>query len=142
MLLDAFGSVNWLAVIVAAALYYALGFAWFLPQAMGRPWMRSMGMDPDAGPPAMNPLTFVIPAVAYLVTAVATSLLVDALGYTSLGDGLILGLVVGIGYAVTTTAVTANYEPGKPQPWTWFLITGAYHLVGIVIVAVVVAIWQ
>jgi hypothetical protein len=142
MLLDALNEVNWLAVVVAAALYYVLGFAWFLPQALGTPWMRAMGMDPNAGPPSMNPIAFVVPAIAYLVAALATSLLVDALGYTSLGDGLALGLVVGVGYAVTTTAVTANYEPGKPQPWIWFLITGAYHLVGLVIVAVVVTLWQ
>ena len=142
MLLDGISDLNWLAVLVAAALYYGLGFVWFLPQTMGKAWGASIGIDMEANPPSMNPVTFIVPAVAFIVTAIATALLVGALGYTDFVDGLTLGLVLGIGFAVAVTAVTANYEPNKPKPWTWFAITGAYHLVGVVVVAMVVTIWQ
>src|SRR5918999_2720729 len=98
MLLDGFSGLNWLAVIVAAALYYVLGAIWFAAPVLGNPWMRSMGVDP-ANPPSPNPVALVLPAIAYLVGAIALGLLVEALGYTSLSDGLILGLVVGIGFA-------------------------------------------
>jgi hypothetical protein len=142
MLLDGIGDLNWLAVIVSAAAYYVLGIAWYMPQVLGKQWMASVGMDPEDDQPSMYPITFVIPAVAYIVTAAATGLLVVALGYADFVDGLVLGLVVGIGYAVAITAVTANDEPSKPAPWIWFLIVVGYDLLGIVIVAVVLTLWR
>jgi hypothetical protein len=54
----------------------------------------------------------------------------------------VLGLVVGVGFAGTLTAVDAAFDPNKPRPWTWFAISGAYHLVGLLIVAVLVSIWR
>jgi hypothetical protein len=30
----------------------------------------------------------------------------------------------------------------REQPWTWFAITGAYHLLGLLIVAVLVSAWH
>ena len=35
----------------------------------------------------------------------------------------------------------ATFDPNKPKPLVWFGITPAYHLIGFVILAVVIAIW-
>ena len=104
-------------------------------------WQRSIGWDPDATPPQMRITTYAIPAVAYLVMAAATGMLAEATGSDSLESGLILGLVVGIGFALARTAVDATFTPNLPQPMTWFVITGLYHLVGVVIVAALVSVW-
>jgi hypothetical protein len=55
-------------------------------------------------------------------------------------DGV--GLVVGIGLALMHTLVDATFDPNKPQPWLWFWINGAYHAVGLFIVAVIVSVWR
>ncbi len=52
-----------------------------------------------------------------------------------------LGVVVGVGFAVTIAFVTAVFEPLKPQPMVWFAINGAYHFLGILISAVILALW-
>jgi hypothetical protein len=41
MSFDAFGDVNYLAVIVAAIAYFALGAIWYIPPVMGRAWQAS-----------------------------------------------------------------------------------------------------
>lgn len=135
------GQLNWLAVIVGAAIYFVLGALWYAPPVFGRAWQRSIGWDPAATPPQMRIATYAIPAIAYLVTAVAVGMLAAATGSNTLESGLVLGLVVGVGFALARTAVDATFTPNLPQPWVWFLITGLYHLVGLVIVAVVVSVW-
>jgi uncharacterized membrane protein YeaQ/YmgE (transglycosylase-associated protein family) len=89
----------------------------------------------------MRITTYAIPLLAYLVMAVATGMLAAATGSNTLESGIVLGLVVGIGYAFARTAVDATFTPNLPQPWVWFAITGTYHLVGLIIVAVVVSVW-
>jgi MFS superfamily sulfate permease-like transporter len=139
---ETFGELNWLAVIVGAVIYFALGAIWFQPAVLGRPWMRSIGYDPQQRPPDMSPTAYVLPALFYVVAAIATGLLGRATATDELGEGIVLGLVVGVGYALMVTAVDAVFDPNKPQPWTWFVISGAYHLLGLMVVAVIVAIWR
>ena len=49
---------------------------------------------------------------------------------------------MAIGYALMVNMTDAVFDPNKPQPMVWFVITGAYHLVGLLIVAVLVSIWR
>lgn len=142
MSLDMLGQLNWLAVVVAALIYFVLGAVWYAPPVFGRIWQRSIGWDPEATPPQMQVTAYLIPLIAYLVMAVATAMLAAATGSSDLNGGLTLGLVVGIGYALARTAVDAAFDPHKPQRWVWFAVAGGYHLVGIVLVAVLVSVWQ
>lgn len=141
MSFDILGQLNWLAVIVGALIYFALGAIWYMPFAFGKPWMRSIGWDESRQPQA-NPMTYIAPLVLYIVAAIATGMLAAASGSDTFGEGIVLGLVIGVGYALVLTAVEAVFDPNKPQPWVWFAISGAYHLIGLVIVAVVVSIWR
>ena len=138
---EALGGLNWLAVVVAALAYYALGAIWYMPFAFGRPWQRSIGWD-ETKEAGASTLTYVAPALFALVSAIATALLANATGSTDVGSGLVLGLVVGIGFGLALTAYEAVFDPNKPGPWVWFAISGAYHLVGLVIVAVIVSAWR
>lgn len=142
MSLDVLGQLNWLAVIVGAVIYFALGALWYSPMLFARPWQRSIGWDPDRTPPEMNPMTYVVPFIAYLVMAVAVGMIAAAAGSDTLADGIVLGLVLGIGLSLMHTLVDAAFDPNKPQPWTWFAINGSYHALGLLIVAVVVSAWR
>ena len=142
MSFDALGQLNWLAVIVGALIYFALGALWYAPQFLGRRWQRSIGWDPERTPPQMSATTYAVPLLAYLVMAVAIGLLAAATGTDTLGEGVVLGLVAGIGLSLMHTLVDATFDPNKPEPWTWFAINGSYHALGVLIVAVIVSVWQ
>jgi hypothetical protein len=137
------GGINWLAVIVATVIYFALGAAWFAPQTpIGRAWMAASGYQtPTTGAESTN-LFYIYPAVTSFVAVAATALLAQATGTDTLAEGVVLGLVVGIGYAATIVLTTAAFEFSKPRQWTWGLIDASYHVVGLLIAAVVVALWQ
>lgn len=142
MSLDAIGQLNWLAVVLGAVIYFALGAVWFTPLLFGRQWQNSIGWAASQRPPEMKPSAYALPAVAYVVMAIATGLLAAATGSDTLIEGIVLGVVVGVGYAVTLTAVEAVFDPNKPQPWTWFGISASYHFLGLLIVAVLVSVWR
>lgn len=142
MSFSALGELNWLAVMVGALIYFALGALWYSPVLFGRQWQRSIGWDPQATPPEMNPMTYIVPLLAYVVMAVAVGLLAAATGTDNIGEGVVLGLVVAIGLNLMHTLVDATFDPGKPEPWTWFAINGAYHSISLLIVAIIVSVWR
>jgi hypothetical protein len=85
MSFDTLGDVNWLAVIVAALIYFALGALWYSPVFLGKPWMRATGIemeDTEGGP---GPAIYLAPFVGYLISAIATGMLAAATGSTTVG---------------------------------------------------------
>lgn len=141
MSFDVLGDLNWLAVIVAGVIYWALGALWYMA-LFGDAWMRSVGMDAaQAEQERMGAGGYAVPLVSYLVLAVAVGMLARATGSDTFAEGLILGLVLGIGLAVVLIAVTAVFDPQKADKGAWFYITAGYHLVGVVLTAIIVSVW-
>ena len=135
-------TINWLAVIVGTVIYFGLGAIWYSPVLFARPWQRSIGWDPQQTPPEQRATTYVVPFIAYLVMAIGTAMLAAATRSDTFGDGVVLGLVLGIGFAAMHSVVDASFDPNKPQPWTWFAITASYNAIGLLVVAVIVSVWR
>ena len=86
-----------------------------------------IGWDAERTPPEMNPVTYLVPLLAYLVMAAAVAVLAVGLGFDTFVDGLVLGLVVGVGLSLMHTLVDASSIPDEPHPWVWFTVDGASH---------------
>jgi hypothetical protein len=140
MSFDVLGELNWLAVIVATVVYFALGALWYAPPVFGNAWMKAAGIVMQEGQ-RPGPAIYFTPLAAGFISVIATAMLAEATGSDTFGEGIVLGLVVGIGFAVMTTAVEATFG-NRPQPGPWFVINGAYQLLGLVISAVIVSVWQ
>jgi hypothetical protein len=141
MTFDVLGDLNWLAVIVAALAYFILGGIWYAPPVMGKAWMKASGIDmadTEEGPP---PIVFVAPLFGYLFAAAATAMIAVSTGTDTVSEGIVLGLVIGIGYAATLTAVMATFESKKPQPMMWAVITAVYNIIGLLITSVIISVW-
>ena len=136
-------AINWLAVVVATVIYFALGAVWFAPVTpIGRAWMSASGyQSPTAGASSTN-LFYIVPAATTFVMVVATALIAGATGTDTLTEGVVLGLLVGIGYAAMILLTTAAFEFSKPRQWTWGIIDASYHVLGLLIAAVMLALWR
>jgi hypothetical protein len=137
---DVLGDLNWLAVIVATIAYFALGALWFADATLGKAWVRSMGWDRPAD---FRPGSafYIGPFVTCLIATIAVAMLAKATGSDTFAEGIVLGLVVGVGISAAVLFVTGIFDPKRAQPLTWFLIAGGYHLVGLLISSVVVSVW-
>lgn len=140
MSFDVLGDLNWLAVIVAAVAYFALGGLWYAQAVFGKAWQRASGIRvPEGQRPGAA--FYVIPLITCFLSTLATAMIAASTGSSTVGDAIVLGLVVGVGYALALALLDAAFS-NRPQPGTYFAISGGYHLVGLVGVALIVTLWD
>ena len=142
MSFDALGELNWLAVIVAALAYFILGALWYAPPVMGRTWMAAGGMEMPTDDRRPGPVIYVVPLVGSVLTAVALGMLAEATGTDTVTEGLVLGIVGAVGFALAIALVTATFESNKPKPMVWGAINAGYHALGIIAAALIIGAWQ
>lgn len=142
MTFDFLSDLNWLAVIVAALAYFAIGAVWYAPGVFGRTWAAAGGFDlPEAGN-RPSPAIYLTPLIGSVLSAIALGMIAAASGTDTFEEGIVLGLVVAVGFAIPIALVTAQFETQKPKPMVWGAINGGYHVVGNMIAAIIVASWQ
>lgn len=138
MILDLFGELNWLAILVATLAWFAFSAIWYSIPPLSKAWANAARVDTSGeGPPLA--LLFIPTLIGYFVTTVAIGLLVAATGADSLGDGLALGVVLGIGFGMVGALVSQVYES---KGSSYFLINGLNAVLAYAIVAAILSVWD
>jgi hypothetical protein len=130
-MLSVLTTINWLSVLAAFVAYFLLGPLWYLglfPKA----YRAALGKENEPAPKP-EPIFIIGPAVCSLVVTVTCAVLLYALRINSYGNALGFALLVGCGYLFTNT-VNVAINPNIPRPLFYGLITGSFHLVGMVLV--------
>lgn len=135
------GSLNWLAVIIGTVVYFLLGALWFAPVSpIGKAWIAASGYtSPTSGFSSSNAF-YLFPAVTCLVAVIAVALLAQAIGADTVGDGVTLGLILGFGVASAIIINLSAFEFSKPSRWVFGFIDASYHVVGLTIAAIILAV--
>ena len=142
MTFDPLGELNWLAVIVAAIAYFAIGAIWYARPVFGKIWGDAGGFElPERGE-GPGAAIFVTPLIGSVLSAIALAMIADATGTDTFAEGIALGVVVAIGFAVSISLVTAQFESQKPRPMVWGAVNAGYHVVGTLVAAIIIANWQ
>ncbi len=127
-------AINWVSVLLAFAGYFMLGALWFT-LLFKRQYKLSLGRENDTQQNSA-PIFFVGPAVCSLVITITSAILMHALGIESYQSALEFALIIGIGYLFANT-VNIAINPNIPKPIFYGIISGTFHLVGIIIVCTV-----
>ena len=135
-LILSFNDLNWLAILVAAVAFFALGASWYQPKVMGNKWMKAAGVDPSEASP--NPWIFVGTLIAYFLMAMVLAVIAQGIGASSVGDGLVLGLFTGVVFVGAQAWVNATYE-GRTLDLV--LVNGGVGVLGHVIMGIIVSVW-
>jgi hypothetical protein len=137
MILDYFGDLNWLAIVVAAVAWFAFSAIWYSVPPLSNAWQKAANVDATDGP---SLVMLLIPTfVGYLVTTVVIALIARAIGATEVVDGITLGIVLGVGFGVVGALVNQLYER---KGATYWLINGVNAIIAYMIVAVIVTVWE
>lgn len=132
---DVATELNWLAIILATLAYFILGAIWFTP-LFGKAYDKAL--DSKRTKNQKWPAIYYIgPFLSALATTIATAVLLYSLNIVQMSDALWLGLIVGVGYAMSISFNNA-INPKIPRPLLYGAVTGSYHVIGIVIVAAIV----
>lgn len=126
-------NLNWMSVLLAFIAYFVLGALWFT-LFFSKQYKISLGRNGENLP--NKPIFIIGPALCSLVITVASAVLMYALNIQSFGGAFEFSLLVGIGYLVANT-VNIAINPNIPRPIHYGIISGTYHLVGILMVSVI-----
>lgn len=131
-------NLNWLAVLVALIANMIIGALWYGP-LFGKRWMKELGLtmeDIQSG-------SMVQPyAVAILNSFLMAFILANVIawtGTTGIANGLLLGLLMWVGFTGFTFAVNHAFEGRSLQLW---VINSGTYLVGLLVMGAILAAWQ
>ncbi len=127
-------AINWLSVAIAFAIYCVLGTLWFTV-LFKKQYQLSLGRENEAQQ-NLAPIFIIGPTICSLLITLTSALLIYALGIDSYSEGIEFTFIVGIGYLVANT-VTIAINPNIPRPILYGIISGAYHLTGLLIATTV-----
>ncbi len=134
------GSLNYLAIIIGVVFNQLLGAAWY--RTWAKPWMADVGLtmeDMEAMKgTSMQWLPYVIAIVSTLVFTFVLALLIQGMEASGALEGLLLGLLVGVGFVVTSFATTYSFESRSLR---LFLINIGYPLISYALIGLLLAAW-
>ena len=134
--------INYFAVLVAAAVAFALGALWYSPLLFVKPWMAAMGKTEEEIKAGMEgrsmPLIYGLPFLAWLVTAFVLAHIVDYTVATTIAAGLQTGFWVWLGFMITYEVIHGMFE-GRDMRLS--SINSGYHLMGTLIMGAILAAW-
>ncbi len=133
-MIDQLANLNWISVLIAFVLYVVVGTLWFT-LFFTKPYKVSLGKENETLP--NKPIFIIGPTICSLVITITSALLIYALNIQSYSGAVEFSLLIGIGFLVANTTNIA-INPNIPRPILYSIISGAYHLVCILIVSIVI----
>lgn len=128
-----FAGLNTVAILIATAASFLFGGVWY--GLFSKQWMAAANVDfetltKNSKSPALTP--YLIAFAALLVMAVMLAGVIGHLGPGSvtLGNGLISGALIWLGFVATSLAVNHAFQGAKP---TLTLIDGG-HWLGVLLI--------
>ena len=131
--------INWLAVLVGALSSFAVGGLWFSPLLFTNRWLAEIGKTREDMSAGSSPLPFVLAFLMTAVSAVVLSVLADWAGADTLVEGLLLGLLVGVGLVATAYVTTYSFEQ---RSWALIGINAGHDIVRTAVIGAIVGAWQ
>jgi len=124
-----FSAINWVGVLVAFAANFVVGLLWFGPNTFYPLWWKALGKDPSTEPGTGSSMgvVFGATAIAGFILSISMSVLATYVaqangGSFSLGDGLTVGLLTGLGLV---SAQALSHRLFGQQGWmVWAIESG------------------
>lgn len=129
--------INWLAVALATLSTMVVGTVWYLPKVFGNRWQALTGVDPNKPKSRVAAYggSFVASAITAIVLAGATYIASEHFGTPYLGAALLTAALLWAGFTASRILVHELFESRPIGIW---LITAAYELVTVLVMAVII----
>jgi len=129
--------INYWAVLVAALVNMVVGSIWYSKALFSKQWMKLTGrkMEDMSG----GGLGYGVTIISALVQAWILAHFVAYAGSTTVGDGLVTGFWLWLGFVAVTTAVNFVFEG---RSWALWKINAGYFLVVLLINGALLAAWR
>ena len=125
----------YIAILAAAIAAWIFGAIWY--GALGKPWMRAQGIDPEACKDRKMPLNLLLVAfLAALVMSATMYYLLGSMGMVGIGASALMGLTIGVGLIAVSLLVNNLFQN---RHYTLTVIDGAHWALALAIEGAVIA---
>jgi hypothetical protein len=139
-------AINYLAVLVAAIVIFALGGLWYSPVLFAKRWIALQNRTEEemrAQAAAANmPLMYVSAFVCAFIQAWVMAMVIGHMSQVAemgVAHAAIFSALLWLGFAATTSYATALFSAKPRQLW---FIDSMYNLVSFVLAGIILAVWR
>lgn len=127
--------INPLAVLVAAAVYYVIGFLWYT-RFFGETWRQETGVsDPTAKPPTG---ALIGQFISTLLFTLGIAIILNLRGSFGIAEGVLVSALVTVFFAIPINSGNLFFT-GKKR---LFLIDVSERALGSLVVGVILGVWR
>jgi hypothetical protein len=130
--------INWLAVLVAAVIRMAVGFAWYSPPLFLKPWQAVTGVTPESMRAGLGK-AMVVDVIASLIMSFALANIIVGAGITDWLNGALTGFWVWLGFMATLMVSLWGYENRSLK---LIAINLGNNLIALVLMGALLAVWR
>jgi len=128
--------INWLAVTIAAIVYFIIHFLWYFPFAFGNLWLRLVGKESEPKSKIIRDTIIMIPTSFF--TVLFMEMMINLTGMNNIVSALILSIIIWIGFVAT---IAINQNNFNDRGVKLFLIEYGFYLVGFIIAAIILVLF-
>lgn len=126
-------------MVVTWLVYVVVGAFWYSPSGFGKLWAKLSGVNHLKMPEAEATRTIVFVAIAAAVQAKILAVVLNSLDVATLGEGLLAGLALWLGFtAATTVGITLYQRLG----WKFWWLNASYFLVVMLVGSAILTLWR
>ena len=124
-----------IAILAAGLAGWVFGAVWYA--ALGKPWQRAQGLNPDDCKDKKMPLNLlVVSFLAALVMSATMFYLLGSMGFVGVGPSALMGLTIGVGLVAVALMVNNLFQQ---RHYTLTVIDGGHWALALTIEAAVIA---
>lgn len=137
-----FSAINWLAVVAASLIGFAIGFVWYGP-LFGKPWMNAVGLTEEDVQNSNMAKTFGVTFVLQFIMAFCLAMFFygdpTSADMINGSNGAFYGFLTGFGWVATAIGVNALYEQ---KSWSYMFINGGFWIVVFTLMGLILGAWK
>ena len=126
-------SVNVLGVLIVAVISFILGFLWYGP-LFGKQWLKLSKMPASEIAKAKSKSMtkpMILNFIGTIIMVFVFAQIINLLGASSVGQGIVLGFWMWLGFFASTTILYGTLWEGKS--WGLYVLNGLYWLVNLMV---------
>jgi hypothetical protein len=132
-MMELLSSLNWIAVVIAAVVYFVLGALWYSPLLFANPWMKVQGKTAeDIDDP--NPIIYLYSFILQFLGVASLALFITAMEIETVLNGAIIGFGAGAGLVFTLSGATGLF---MDENMRLHFINNGYHVVGLTVAGLI-----
>lgn len=129
-------TINWLAVIAATLVGFAVGFIWYGP-LFGEKWMQATGLTESKIQNGNIVKVFGFTLVFQFIMAYCLAMFFG--NQVNLQEGAFYGFLAGFGWVAMAIGVNGLYEQ---KSWIYIFINGGFWIVVYTLMGLILGAWK